>query len=234
MQSRDTFGNYCERLGPGFWDEPLNAWTNLAFAAAAIGVWVLVERAGPGPRRWSIRALAVIIFLIFLGSGAFHTTATRWGAIADTGFIAVYLLYYIVLFAVLFWRMPWRVAALAAPVFIGFTILVGLLTDLVGLRGPGMYLSALLALLGLGGSLHWSKQEDVRPYGAWFAGIGLLFGVSLTLRSLDRELCDSIPVGTHFLWHVFNAAVLFLTAVLAVRRWRQVTDSRLASPDRAA
>ena len=29
--------NYCERLLPGFWDEPLNAISNLAFWLAA---WV--------------------------------------------------------------------------------------------------------------------------------------------------------------------------------------------------
>lgn len=223
MQSRDTISNYCERLGPGFWDEPLNAVTNLAFAIAAIAAWILVQRAGPGPCRWSVRALPVLIFLIFLGSAAFHTTATRWGAIADTGFIAIYLLYYIVLFVTLFWSAPWRMAWLAAPVFIGFTILIALGADLVGLDGPGMYLSALIALLGLGGSLSWSKLPEVRPYGRRYLVIGLLFAASLTFRTLDRTVCDSMPIGTHFLWHVLNACVLFLTAQLAVRRWREIS-----------
>ena len=30
---------YCERLGPGFWAEPLNALTNLAFLIAALVMW---------------------------------------------------------------------------------------------------------------------------------------------------------------------------------------------------
>lgn len=226
MQSREEISNYCERLGPGFWDEPLNAVSNLAFAIAAIAAWILVQRAGPGPRRWSIWTLPVLIFLIFLGSAAYHTTATRWGAIADTGFIAVYLLYYIVLFATLFWSAPWRMAWLAAPVFIGFTILVALGADVVGLPGPGLYLSALIALLGLGGSLAWSKLPEVRPYGLRYAGIGLLFAVSLTFRTLDRSLCDSVPIGTHFLWHVLNACVLFFTAQLAIRRWRETSERK--------
>jgi len=232
VQARETISNYCERVGPGFWDEPLNAWTNLAFALAAIGAWLLVERAGGPARRGTIRALPVIIFCIFLGSGAFHTTATRWGGIADTGTIAVYLLYYIVLFVVLYWRVPWRVAWLAAPVFIGFTVLTALLADFAGLRGPGMYLSALLALVVLGGALHFSSDPKVRPYGVQYAAIGLLFGVSLTLRTLDQPLCEVIPFGTHFLWHVFNACVLYLTARLAVRRWEELhsdTSARITA-----
>ncbi len=38
-------------------------------------------------------------------------------------------------------------------------------------------------------------------------GAGLLV-VSLTFRSLDEVLCPAIPVGTHFLWHLLNAAML--------------------------
>lgn len=226
MQSQQGYlDNYCERLGPGLWDEPLNALTNLAFAAAAVGVWLLVQRAGDRPQRWTVRTLAVIIFLVFLGSAAFHTTATRWGAIADTAFIAVFLLYYIVLFVRLFWDVPWRAAWLAAPVFVGFTVLVALGADAVGIRGPGIYFAALIAVLGLGGSLRFSRRPELRPYGLEFVGVGLLFAVSLTMRTLDSPLCDDIPIGTHFLWHVLNACVLFWASLLAVRRWRERVGS---------
>ena len=36
MAWTDPIDAYCERLGPGFWAEPLNAWTNLAFLLAAL------------------------------------------------------------------------------------------------------------------------------------------------------------------------------------------------------
>lgn len=221
MQPPPEDYNYCERLGPGFWDEPLNAWSNLAFAVSAIAVWMLVERAGSRPQRWTVRALAVIIFLIFLGSGAFHTTATRWGAILDVAFIAVFLLYYVVLFAHLFLDLQWRVAWLGAPIFVGFTVLVSLGADEVGARGPGTYFSALIGLLIVGAALYFSGKPGGRSYGLGFVGAGLLFAVSLTLRTLDGPLCDQIPIGTHFLWHTLNACVLFWVSALAVRRWRE-------------
>jgi hypothetical protein len=34
--------------------------------------------------------------------------------------------------------------------------------------------------------------------------------LSLTFRSIDMALCDTLPHGTHFLWHLINGGVLFL------------------------
>ena len=67
---------YCERLAPGLWAEPWNAVTNLAFVLAAIWVW---RRGGDVP----VRVLAAILFVIGIGSGLFHTFATRWAGVAD-------------------------------------------------------------------------------------------------------------------------------------------------------
>ena len=38
-------------------------------------------------------------------------------------------------------------------------------------------------------------------------GAGLLL-VSLMARSVDETLCAQVPIGTHFLWHLLNAAML--------------------------
>ncbi len=38
-------------------------------------------------------------------------------------------------------------------------------------------------------------------------GAGVLV-VSLTFRTLDDPLCDAIPMGTHFLWHILNGLML--------------------------
>jgi hypothetical protein len=36
-----------------------------------------------------------------------------------------------------------------------------------------------------------------------------LFVVSLIFRIVDLDICAAWPLGTHFLWHLFNAAVLY-------------------------
>jgi len=194
---------YCERIEPGFWGEPLNALSNIAFLIAAIAVWT-------GARHASTRTLAVLIGLIFLGSSAFHTTATQWGAAADSGFILVFLLYYLVLFGHVFAGLPWRRAWLAAPAFVALTAVVALGANAIGFGGPGMYLSALVVLIGIA---VWCKGPERKL----FAAASVVFTVSLTLRTLDEPLCESLPIGTHYFWHVLNAVTLYL-ASLAVTR----------------
>lgn len=213
---------YCERLAPGFWGEPLNAVSNLAFLVAAVAVWLLARSAAMATGRpaASLHALAGLIGLIFLGSSAFHTTATRWGAALDSGFIAIFLLYYIVLFIRLFWTAPWRRAWLAAPAFLAFTAAVALTLGQL-FRGPGMYLSALLGLFVLAAILYRSRHADRVPHWRPFALAGAVFAVSLTFRTIDHTVCSGMPTGTHFLWHILNACTLFLVSYAAIGRWRE-------------
>ena len=48
----------------------------------------------------------------------------------------------------------------------------------------------------------------------------LVFAISLGLRTADTALCPQFPLGTHFVWHVLNAVVLFmlLRTAIAARR----------------
>jgi hypothetical protein len=211
--------SYCERVAPGFWGEPLNSASNLAFLAAALLSWWLIRR-GSAPK---ILALPVLIALIFIGSATFHTTATPWGAALDSGFIAIFLLYYIALFANLFWDLPWRRAWLAAPIFLAFTIVVALVSDLAGFRGPGMYLAALLGLAVLSLLLARSPDPTRRAFWPAFALPAAVFAVSLTLRTLDSPLCSTLPIGTHFAWHLLNAYTLYLVTRAAIHRWHSKT-----------
>jgi hypothetical protein len=41
--------------------------------------------------------------------------------------------------------------------------------------------------------------------------------LSLALRTIDAAACDTFPLGTHFLWHIFNAAVLYVLLRTAIR-----------------
>jgi hypothetical protein len=197
---------YCERLGPGIWAEPLNALTNLAFLIAAL---LLLRKQAPP----SLRALPVLLALVGLASLSFHTLATQLTGALDSAFIAVFVLYYVVVFAHHYRRIRWSRAWLAAPAFIAFAVVVGLLVRV----GPGIYLPALLALLVLAPL----SGRDWR----WFGGAAAVFAVSLTLRTLDEPLCGSIPSGTHFLWHVLNAVTLWLVSEAIIRRSRAASRS---------
>jgi hypothetical protein len=189
----DYVDGYCERVAPGLWGEPLNSLSNLAFLVAAVLVWRLAagDRAG--------RLLAGLIGLVFAASTVFHLLATRWAATADSLAILVFVLVYAVLFARVFYH--WRLAWIVAPAFLALTVVTALL-------GGGLYLSALIGLFVFAALLAFSRDA----YWTHFAVAGAVFALSLSLRALDRDVCDYVPVGTHFLWHLLNGLVLYLVS----------------------
>jgi hypothetical protein len=194
----DYVDGYCERVAPGLWGEPVNSLSNLALLVAAVLVWRLAAGSRAG------RLLAVLIGLVFVASTAFHLLATRWAAVGDSVAVLVFMLVYAVLFARRYWSRRW--AWVAAPAFLALT--VG-----TALPGGGLYLSTLIALgtfaavLAFARDAHWTH----------FAVAGALFALSLSLRALDRDVCDYVPAGTHFLWHLLTGVVLYLVSRAAIR-----------------
>ena len=75
MESSSAYiDGYCERVAQGFWGEPLNAVTNLAFIIAAVISWRSIR----GHNMPYLYVLSIILFLIGVGSFLFHTFATSW------------------------------------------------------------------------------------------------------------------------------------------------------------
>lgn len=203
--SHDYIDIYCERLEPGLWAEPLNAVTNLAFLVAAGFAFVLAGREGAlklGPI-----VLATLIFLIGIGSGLFHTFATRWAMIADVLPIFLFQIAFLMLYARNVIKLAlWQVGLLLLAFFItiyGFGKL-----PREWLNGSLSYGPALIFVTGLG-LYHWLSAQRERYVLLIAAGI---FTLSLTFRSIDEALCMYLPFGTHFMWHVLNAVVLYCTA----------------------
>ena len=72
------------------------------------------------------------------------------------------------------------------------------------LNGSGEYLPPLAALMVVGLSVRAIDQRRL------ILSAGAIFTCSLFLRMIDREACALLPLGTHFLWHLLNAVVLYL------------------------
>jgi hypothetical protein len=87
----DPINAYCERTGPDYWSEPVNALTNAAFVIAA-AVMALRLR---GQRIGLAWAMVGVLAVIGLGSYLFHTHANRLTALMDVlpilGFILLYI-----------------------------------------------------------------------------------------------------------------------------------------------
>ena len=83
---------YCERTGPEFWNEPVNAVSNVAFLVAAIISWQISQRRQQGDV-WE-KLIIVLAGAIGIGSYLFHTFAKSWAELADIipiwSFVAAY------------------------------------------------------------------------------------------------------------------------------------------------
>lgn len=196
---------YCETAlyGAGaFPAEPVNSVTSLvpviAGLLALLWLWRRRERAGVP---W---LLAVLALWTGLGSIAWHALRTELALILDT---APGLLYFVIV--VLAW--PHLLGArFFGPALIALVVALAVLV-------PGslvLRLALAIALLVLAASwllwLTWRRRPA-----AFAAAAAMVAGgaAALVFRSADASLCQTVPFGSHFLWHVF----LGLAAYAGVR-----------------
>ena len=201
---------YCERMGPEFWAEPINALTNLGYFAVAL--WAFRALAGMPLGR----ALAGLLMAISIGSFLFHTLATRWAGLADSLPIALFILVYLYALGrhVLGW--PAWGAALGMLAFLPYAALVTLAVSAQPfLAISGFYWSVPLGLVLIALALR-GRHPDMARGLAIAAG---LLCLSITTRSLDLTLCAAWPHGTHFGWHVINAAMFVVVLGAYRRQW---------------
>lgn len=208
---------YCERLGPGYWAEPVNALSNAAFILAGLAALRIWHRRGGDDL--PVLILTVIIFLVGIGSFLFHTHANYWSLLADVLPITLFIYVY---FFFAMRRMIGMGAARAILALVGFILFSLGFRQLFPpglLHGSAGYLPALLALLAVAAVLRLRGQALAQSL---LAAAGL-FAVSLTFRTIDPVVCHELPVGTHFLWHVLNAILLLVLV-------RLISDARDVVP----
>jgi hypothetical protein len=198
---------YCERTSAAFWAEPANFWTNAAFLLAAY----LGHRQARQDNLLGDRAIQISLGLlsaIGIGSAMFHGFATRWAEFCDVIPIGAYVFWFLGVWLRQILAWSWGRIGLG---FVGLAALSGLFIAMVPsarVGGSEGYFGVALCLLALG----WAQRADSRrPKPAYLLYAGRLFLLSLVFRSIDLKVCDEFPLGTHFLWHLCNAGVLFLT-----------------------
>jgi hypothetical protein len=78
------------------------------------------------------------------------------------------------------------------------------------LNGSIGYLPALVAMVAMARVTHGRARRGLEL-------AVMIFTVSLALRTIDLAACETFPAGTHFLWHLLNAAVLYVLLRTAIR-----------------
>jgi hypothetical protein len=202
--------DYCERQSTAFWAEPVNALTNAAFLVAAGAAFLLWRRKGYAD--YPALALIAVTVSVGMGSFVFHTVATSGAVLLDVIPIAVFIYSYFLLTLRRVFGLGAQIAVAMTLAFVAFSS--GVKAIIHGFNGSGAYFPALAALSVFWALLWFSRDESEAPRhraaARGFAMAAGVFFVSLCLRTIDRAACAAFPLGTHFLWHLLNAAVLFL------------------------
>jgi hypothetical protein len=236
---------YCERgTSALLLAEPWNAASNAGFIVVGLIAIDLLLRRPVEQRSADQFLLAVLILLIGLGSLSFHTFATRGAELADVIPISIFMLVYLGFALNRFLGTPpgWTVLLVT-----GFVVIAGLAgqlkcwdgaigipgSDVTGavpcLNGSVGYLPALFALI-VTGVLMRERDHRAAPLVLWAAAI---FAISITLRSVDASVCNDVAyeghkIGTHFIWHLLNAGVLFLLFLATFRAGEAAAPASLA------
>jgi hypothetical protein len=202
---------YCERVAPGLFAEPMNAATNAAFFLVAWLSWRYARRLGP-PSADTLTLIALIA-AVGVGSTLFHTFATPWARAFDEIPILLFQLLFLWVYARRVIGMPGWAAMGCIATFLAAALYGRQFPQL--LNGSFVYVPALLLVLALG-IYHWHQRKAGRLF---LVGATLGLALAVFFRTLDAGICERFPLGTHFLWHVLVAAVIYLSmrALLAQR-----------------
>jgi hypothetical protein len=196
----DPIDAYCERTSAAYWAEPVNAVTNAAFLIAAVIMWRRTEGMPLA------RAMCVVLAMIGLGSYLFHTQANGLTAVMDVAPILVFILLYIFAATRDFVGLSTKWAAAAVLAFFPYAaLMVPVFSAIMPFLGSSAgYAPIPLLILGYA-ALLWRRVPSTARRMAVGAAILCL---SLTFRTLDAPLCEALPLGTHFMWHVLNGLML--------------------------
>lgn len=196
---------YCERIDLSFWSEPVNALTNLGFILAGLFAFYLMSKtSNQTTHPVHLKLLASFMIIIGVGSFLFHTLANYWSMMADI--IPIYIFQIIFLWSYLRYALKFT----PFQTIIGFVIFIAsvVATKVIpfDINGSEMYLPSIIILVV------FSILAKIRNAKLDLALLlaSLCFCISLTMRTIDQNICEQFPLGTHFGWHVFNSAVLFL------------------------
>lgn len=191
---------YCERLGPGLLAEPINLFTNIAFLVMAL---LLSKRVSTANKY--INGLIWLIFIIGIGSMLFHSFATPWARALDVAPILMFQMLFV-------WTYIRQITK--RSVYFAGSLVVLLLTSSLAARnypqllnGSLPYLPALIMVFSLSFYHYFTHQSKPLQLFA----VGGLFILALLFRSIDASICNEFTIGTHFIWHLVSAYMLYLS-----------------------
>ena len=207
---------YCERVSSDLFAEPINFLSNIAFI---IAFYILIRRLkdasfGDKALKNCSTILTYIILFIGLGSFLFHAFGNLWSAFADTFPIMIFILFYLYIAVRFYLKQNDFVAATALIIFLSLNVFLGY----AGIEEISSYLTALFAMLLI--SVISLMRDEIEISRGLFT-TSIIFMISLTFRQLDNFACSYMSLGTHWIWHILNAILLYSLVLLFIERFKK-------------
>jgi len=206
---------YCERDAPGWFAEPLNTVAGLAYFVSAWQSWKQLDRAR-WREQWDLHLLSGLIAVVGLASMLWHASGVAWLRWFDAAAIGAFAAAYWTVFLVRTQRlgMPGLLIAWGASALgIGAMVAVVPMAAYGGTLAYLPLLALLLAGVGLAARVDRRLARDLVLASA-------VFLLALVVRALDLQLCHWVVVGTHWLWHLLTAGLLFVLVDGLIRHVR--------------
>ena len=201
---------YCERTNNQIFNEPINAISNIFFIIVSISLFKILRK-NQSDKIYYVQP--ILIFLIGIGSFLFHLKPNLITLYSDIIPIFLFSLSFIFLFN----RNVINISNLnSALLFILFFTLLLFITPKLKyeiLNGSEFYFANYFFLAMYTIWLYFKKSDSFQLL---FLGF-IFFNLSILLRSIDNHICNYLSIGTHFLWHFFNAYLLKILTLVNCR-----------------
>lgn len=188
---------YCEQFG-GIGFQHLNIISNIFFILSV--VVCLKKRKSQGDLQTRDYFLTGLFLLVGVGSLLWHLMPNNATDYADTLPIILFALIALILITrkIFIKNIPLQIVSVFSILLIGL-----FLEQLPFFNGSMPYVFLLLIFVAI---THFFKNKN-RDASRNFRTASLLFFVGILARTFDLFLCNYIPIGTHFLWHILVASM---------------------------
>lgn len=197
---------YCERVSDGLLAEPANVLSSFGFVLAALLVYRMHKssRALTGP----MPELMILLFLatcMAIGSALFHSLSTMGSILFDVVPIFFFVLFYLYVFA----RNLLGLSAVKSVAMFAVLAAGNLIYKYHVFRAADGYISYIPTFIFLA-TLALYMLIRRHPSAKRVLLASCIAFASLYLRIVDRQWCGAWPMGTHFLWHLCSALVVYI------------------------
>jgi hypothetical protein len=203
--------SYCERTSSGIFSEPLNLLSNLFFFGAAWFAWLKLRSSKVIHEKY-LRFLVIMIAVVGGGSALFHALPNKVTLLLDAVPIYIFLLSALI-FLIQHLARSWKWAVGLTSIFAATLIIATVYVPTSFANGSIRHLITFTTLAIL---LIWCFRRFGRISAGLIPVLGI-YGLAITMRSIDQAACTTLPTGTHFVWHILNAVASYFVIVFLIR-----------------